>query len=79
MRWLILGAGSVGGYFGGRLQEAGGDVTFLVRPERARLLREQGLVIESPDGAARLQPKLLLPRETGGPALRRDAPDLQGL
>jgi 2-dehydropantoate 2-reductase len=63
MRWLILGAGSVGGYFGGRLQEAGGDVTFLVRPERARLLREQGLVIESPDGAARLQPKLLLPGE----------------
>ncbi|MGH6880706.1 2-dehydropantoate 2-reductase [Hypericibacter sp.] len=59
MRWLILGAGSVGGYFGGRLQEAGADVTFLVRPGRAQLLREQGLVIESPDGAARLQPKLL--------------------
>jgi 2-dehydropantoate 2-reductase len=63
MRWLILGAGGVGGYFGGRLQEAGGDVTFLVRPARARLLREQGLVIESPDGAARLQPKLLLQGE----------------
>lgn len=63
MRWLVLGAGSIGGYFGGRLQEAGGDVTFLVRPGRGRLLREQGLVIESPDGAARLQPKLLLPGE----------------
>jgi 2-dehydropantoate 2-reductase len=63
MRWLILGAGSVGGYFGGRLQEAGGDVTFLVRPARAALLRQRGLAIESPDGAARLQPQLLLPGE----------------
>jgi 2-dehydropantoate 2-reductase len=65
MRWLILGAGGVGGYFGGRLQEAGRDVTFLVRPVRAASLRQHGLVIESPDGAARLQPRLLLP---GDPA-----------
>ena len=38
MRILILGAGGTGGYFGGRLVESGADVTFLVRPERARLL-----------------------------------------
>ena len=63
MRWLVLGAGGVGGYFGGRLQEAGGDVTFLVRPARAATLRQQGLLIESPDGAARLRPRLLLPGE----------------
>jgi 2-dehydropantoate 2-reductase len=61
MRWLILGAGGVGGYFGGRLQEAGRDVTFLVRPARAASLRQHGLVIESPDGGVRLQPRLLLP------------------
>lgn len=67
MRWLVLGAGSVGGYFGGRIQEAGGDVTFLVRPARAAALRPQGLVIESPDGAARLQPQLLLPGEAAKP------------
>jgi len=67
MRWLVLGAGGVGGYFGGRLQEAGRDVTFLVRPARAATLHDQGLVIESPDGALRLQPQLLLP---GGPASR---------
>jgi 2-dehydropantoate 2-reductase len=63
MRWLVLGAGSVGGYFGGRLQEAGADVTFLVRPVRAVALRDRGLVIESPDGAAQIQPRLLLPGE----------------
>lgn len=47
---LVLGAGGVGGYFGGRLAEAGADVTFLVRPaRRAQLLRE-GLRITSPLG-----------------------------
>jgi 2-dehydropantoate 2-reductase len=54
MRMLVLGAGALGGYFGGRLAEAGGDVSFLVRPARAARLAESGLVIESPFGAARL-------------------------
>lgn len=54
MRMLVLGAGALGGYFGGRLAEAGGDVTFLVRPPRAALLAERGLAIESPFGNARL-------------------------
>ncbi len=35
MRMLVLGAGAIGGYFGGRLLEAGQDVTFLVRARRA--------------------------------------------
>lgn len=47
MRILVLGAGAVGGYFGGRLAEAGADVTFLVRPGRARQLAERGLVVRS--------------------------------
>jgi 2-dehydropantoate 2-reductase len=55
MRILILGAGGTGGYFGGRLVESGADVTFLVRPERAKLLKENGLVIKSPVGDAELQ------------------------
>jgi 2-dehydropantoate 2-reductase len=54
MRILILGAGGTGGYFGGRLFEAGCDVTFLVRPARAARLRADGLVIRSPLGDARL-------------------------
>ena len=53
-RFLVLGAGAVGGYFGGRLAEAGADVTFLVRPARAAALTDRGLVIESPMGDLRL-------------------------
>jgi 2-dehydropantoate 2-reductase len=47
MRFLVVGAGAIGGYFGGRLLEAGRDVTFLVRPRRAALLAQTGLVIRS--------------------------------
>jgi 2-dehydropantoate 2-reductase len=50
MRILVVGAGAVGGYFGGRLLEAGRDVTFLVRPKRAALLARSGLQISSPHG-----------------------------
>ena len=47
MRILMVGAGATGGYFGGRLLEAGRDVTFLVRPGRAAKLAEAGLIISS--------------------------------
>ncbi len=50
MRILVVGAGAVGGYFGGRLLEAGRDVTFLVRPRRAAALAKNGLRIRSPMG-----------------------------
>jgi 2-dehydropantoate 2-reductase len=50
MRILVVGAGAIGGYFGGRLLEAGRDVTFLVRAGRAARLAETGLVIRSPAG-----------------------------
>jgi 2-dehydropantoate 2-reductase len=53
MRILVVGAGATGGYFGGRLLEAGCDVTFLVRPRRAAQLAETGLVIRSPKGGFR--------------------------
>jgi len=59
MRILIVGAGAVGGYFGGRLAEAGRDVTFLVRPSRAEQLGRDGLRIVSPHGDAVLTPKLV--------------------
>ncbi len=52
MRILILGAGGTGGYFGGRLAQAGVDVTFLVRDGRAAQLQRDGLVIRSPLGDA---------------------------
>jgi len=59
MRILVLGAGGTGGYFGGRLAQAGADVTFLVRPARAALLRAQGLVIRSPAGDAQLPVQII--------------------
>ncbi len=50
MKILVLGAGGIGGYFGGRLAAAGADVTFLVRPRRAAQLKQNGLIIKSPRG-----------------------------
>src|SRR5438552_16025763 len=55
MRILVVGAGAIGGYFGGRLLQAGNDVTFLVRPKRAAELASAGLVIRSPSGDVTLK------------------------
>lgn len=63
---LFLGAGSVGGYFGARLIEAGVDVSFLVRPARASMLTAQGLRIVSPHGDLKLQVKCVS-RDTVAP------------
>lgn len=52
MRTLVVGAGAIGGYFGGRLLEINRDVTFLVRPKRAAELARQGLNVRSPRGDA---------------------------
>lgn len=49
MRIAVLGAGAVGGYYGGRLAAAGEDVHFLYRSEYERV-RDHGLRIESVDG-----------------------------
>ena len=66
MRILVLGAGALGGYFGGRLLEAGAaEVAFLVRPRRRAQLERDGLVIESPYGALRRPVPLLSPGEAG--------------
>jgi 2-dehydropantoate 2-reductase len=55
MRVLVVGAGAIGGYFGGRMLQAGRDVTFLVRPRRASELASAGLVIKSPNGDVTLK------------------------
>src|SRR5262245_49995892 len=67
MKILVLGAGGVGGYFGGRLIEAGADVTFLVREKRAAQLRRDGLVVKSPFGDVRRPAKAVLAAGEGGP------------
>ena len=53
MKILVLGAGGVGGYYGGRLAQGGADVTFLVRPKRAAQLEQNGLIVRSPFGDIR--------------------------
>src|SRR5260370_37129799 len=52
MRTLVIGAGAVGGYFGGRLLQARRDVTFLVRQGRAGEVAASGLHIRSACGDA---------------------------
>ncbi len=66
MRILVVGAGAIGGYFGGRLLQAGRDVTFLVRQRRATELARDGLVIKSPNGDATLKDPPTLQAETLG-------------
>jgi 2-dehydropantoate 2-reductase len=51
----VVGAGAIGGYFGGRMLQAGRDVTFLVRTRRASELASAGLVIKSPNGDVTLK------------------------
>ncbi len=68
MKVLVLGAGGIGGYFGGRLAEKGVDVTFLVRERRYRELTERGLRIRSIHGDFHLeQPQLIKAGEAAGP------------
>lgn len=51
MRILIVGAGAIGGYYGGRLLAIGRDVTFLLRPARAEEMARLGLrIVKSPHG-----------------------------
>lgn len=50
MRFLVVGAGAIGGYFGGRLAQKGEDVTFLVRPAKQVQLKKDGLIVKSIHG-----------------------------
>ena len=54
MRIAIFGAGGAGGYFGGRLALAGGDVVFLARGAHLAALRRDGMVLDGPDGERRI-------------------------
>jgi 2-dehydropantoate 2-reductase len=67
VKTLILGAGAIGGYVGGRLQQSGADVTFLVRPARRERLEPDGLVIKSTKGDITQKVKTVLSGADGGP------------
>ena len=63
MRIVIYGAGAVGGVIGGRLFQAGHDVTLIARGEHLRVLQERGLTLASPLGSDTLPVPAV-----GGPA-----------
>lgn len=63
MKILVVGAGALGGYFGGRLLEKGEDVTFLVREKRKAQLEVNGLIVESVNGNMKMNVKTLLAGE----------------
>lgn len=67
MRILCLGAGAIGGYFGGRLVEGGANVEFLVRENRQKQLRADGLGIESRYGNVKVPVTAVTDKEANGP------------
>ncbi|GAB2564029.1 ketopantoate reductase family protein [Leucobacter ruminantium] len=67
MRILIVGAGATGGAFGTLLQEAGRDVTYLVRGRRAAALRQDGLRLIAPSGERTLLVQTLIAGEKAAP------------
>jgi 2-dehydropantoate 2-reductase len=56
MRIAIFGAGSVGGYFGGRLSQVGEDVVFIARGEHLNAMLTHGLRVDSINGDFEVQP-----------------------
>ena len=50
MKIAIFGTGGVGGYFGGRLAQAGEEVTFIARGEHLRAIQTNGLKVDSLNG-----------------------------
>ncbi len=67
MRIAVFGSGGVGGYFGGRLAQAGEDVTFIARGEHLRAMQENGLRVDSIKGDFRIHPARATddPRQVG--------------
>ncbi len=66
LKILVLGAGGTGGYFGGRLHEAGADVTFLVRERRSAQIAEHGLQLETQGGNSSLAVKTAIASDFEG-------------
>lgn len=58
MNIVVFGAGGVGGYFGGKLAQAGNDVTFIARGKHLQAIKSNGLLIKSIQGDFKVHPKV---------------------
>jgi len=58
MNIVVFGAGGVGGYFGGKLAQAGNDVTFIARGKHLQAIKSNGLLIKSIQGDFKIHPKV---------------------
>ena len=56
MKFVIAGAGAIGGYIGARLARAGADVVLFARGPHLRAMEERGLRVISPDGDFEVRP-----------------------
>ena len=65
MRFVIYGAGAVGGVIGGRLSEHGHDVVLIGRGRQLAAVREHGLRVESPGGSTTVQLPIVESRSAG--------------
>lgn len=50
MKIVFIGAGAIGGYYGGQLAKAGHDIIYVVRPATRKVIDEEGLTLISPEG-----------------------------
>jgi 2-dehydropantoate 2-reductase len=67
MKFVMMGSGGVGGYYGARLAQAGNEVVFVARGAHAKAMREKGLTIKSDVGNATLKPVTVVedPKDAG--------------
>jgi 2-dehydropantoate 2-reductase len=68
MKFLIAGAGAIGGYLGARLAKAGEDVTLFARGPHLKAMQERGVRVISPDGDFEVHPKTIGRLEDAEPA-----------
>ncbi|MGH9719575.1 MAG: ketopantoate reductase family protein [Bryobacteraceae bacterium] len=67
MRFLIAGAGAIGGYIGACMTRAGQDVTLFARGPHLRAMQERGLRVLSADGDFEVRPRVIGSLEEAGP------------
>ena len=67
MRFLIAGAGAIGGYIGARMAQAGFDVTLFARGPHLRAMQDRGVQVKSADGDFVARPAIVGSLEEAGP------------